>query len=215
MYLDVYGFSAKVEAGLTPVVQRDLVATHKKARQLVRARSPQTVYSFISDSTCLVYPVSDQTEMMSELDRCASDVSRIMDLFFERDLPVRGCVTFGEVVYGDNILVGKPVVRAVKMEEALPFPLVVVPLREVYSPETGRSELDDWGRHTLADDVVVRPEGRMSAYLIFPSLLDEFGRYVADNLKQRLTFGPPNAALGWALANEYLTKYRKVLNQRK
>jgi hypothetical protein len=210
----VYGFSAKVEAGMSRELQRQLVQTHKHARQLLKIKSPETIYSFISDSTCLVYPVQAAADKMSVLDRCAGNVSEIMDLFFARDLPVRGCASFGEVVYGDNILVGPPVVRAVELEKSLPFPLVVVPLREVYPRGERRNELEDWGRYTL-QQVAVRPDGRMYAYLIFPSKLDEFGRYVAENLERCLTSGPPAAAAGWRLTDRYLKTYRDDLKQRK
>jgi hypothetical protein len=214
VYLDVYGFSAKVEEGVAPIVQKDLVSVHKRARRFLREKYSETIYLSISDSTCVVYPVGDVNDKIESLNRCAGAVSGIMDFFFDRDLPIRGCACFGQVVFGDNILVGSPVLRAVELEKLLPFPLVAVPLREMYPRGTKkRSELEDWGRQTL-ERIVVRPDGQMYACLIFPSQLDAFGRYVDEKLEHYLTSGPTGAASGWALTQEYLKGFRERLSQR-
>jgi hypothetical protein len=214
VFLDVYGFSAMVEREMSAPIQKRLIDAHKKARRLIKNRSPETIYLFISDSTCLVYPVPHRTDALACLDQCAADVSEIMDLFFKSGLPVRGAAAFGEVAYGDNILVGRPVLRAVNLEKSLPFPLVAVPLHEIYPSGRKRSELEEWGRCTL-HQIAVRPEGKMHALLIFPSELDEFAQYVEGTLDDCLTTGPPAVASAWALTNEYVTTHIERLKRRR
>lgn len=212
--MDIYGFSAMVRSGLTPTLQTKLVGVHQKARRLLKANSPDTTYSFISDSTCLVYPVHSVHAKMDILDRCADDLARIMDVFFRADLPVRGCITYGEVVCSDNIIVGRPVLRAVEFEKSIAFPLTVVPLREVYAAGARRSALDDWGRFTV-EQIAVRPEGHAYAHIIFPSQLDEFGVYVERKVEMHLISGPAPVAMAWMLTRKYLEGYRKRLSERK
>jgi hypothetical protein len=202
-----------VRSGLTPPLQKKLTEVHKKARHLIKRDSPDTIYSFISDSTCLVYPVPGAHEKQDVLDRCGEDLSKLMDIFFKADLPVRGCVAYGEVVCSDNIIVGSPVLRAVEQEKLLPFPLVVVPLREMYHSGTRRSALEDWGRFTL-EQIAVRPEGLAYALIIFPSQLDEFKIYVDRKVETHLISGPAPVAMAWMLTQGYLESYRTRLSSR-
>ena len=214
VYLDVYGFSAMVKGGMSAELQERLIRTHKKARKLVKRNSPDATYIFISDSTCLVYPAPENSNRLANLDRCAEDVSEIMTLFLEEGLPLRGSAAFGEVAYGDRILVGRPVLRAVSLEKSIPFPLVVVPLSELYPSGKSPTELDNWGRFTL-QKIAVRPTGQLHALIIFPSNLDSFAEKVRRLLDRYLTFGPPEVAVAWALASEHLQAHFHSLDDRR
>ena len=73
-----------VEAEMSTAVQKKLIDSHKEARRIVKNNSPKTIYSFISDSTCLVYPVDHSADRLACLDQCAADVSEVMNVFFRR-----------------------------------------------------------------------------------------------------------------------------------
>ena len=210
VYLDVFGFSALVEEHRPEALAAKLVKAHDEARKYLKRRSRQGVkYFAISDSICVTYPVNEQ-DFLRTLEQCIEDISRIMSIFVRRDLPLRGGVSFGKYVERANIVVGIPVLNAVGLEKLLPFPLVIIPAKEIYQGKT-IDNLADW---TINPVSVKIKNGLIRGALIYPEELDIFLYYVDKKVTKHATDGPPEVAAMWETAFRYVKDYVHTLDRR-
>jgi hypothetical protein len=193
-YMDVYGFSSLIENADNEEIADILLSVHTKAAEKL---APLDHFQFFSDSIFLfaAHDTSVGSDSGDSL-RAVLDASRaIINESVRHDLFLRGSLAFGEVVIRTNIILGKPILRAYRREQSLPFPVVIVPEIEL---EAGAIPQE------LAVHAIETKDGIVSAAPILPHTQTGFFDKVHENARRLAKVGPDQVALGWARYSLFL-----------
>ena len=143
VYLDVYGFAAMVDTDANAaIVARSLSTCHKRSIEfLTSGELVPEIYMF-SDSVYLFYPVLERRHKYNPvLETCFLQVRKVLDIFTDDRLPLRGGIAYGNVWRSKIVLIGPPIARAHSNEARIRAPVVWLPGDECL-PHPSSSELD-------------------------------------------------------------------------
>jgi hypothetical protein len=185
--MDVYGFSSLIENADNEEISETLLAIHTKAAAKL---TPLDHYQFFSDSIFLFAEHDAATGHSSgECFETVLDATRtIINLSVRNNLFLRGCLAFGPVVIRPNIILGRPILRAYKREQSLPFPIVIVP--EIELKKGGIPQ-------ELPVHAIETKEGLVSAAPVLPHSSTGFFTKIGENVRDIACSGPDHVALGW------------------
>lgn len=196
-YLDIWGFSNEVER--TPA--QDL---HYRLSGLVKDCSKRLVSDptispkafFFSDSLFLAFDIPRCGGALQAFEACRDRTQEVIQTYLEHDFLPRGGIAYGQVTIAEGILVGLPVVRAAKCEQALTAPIVILPFHELercFANELPLSRSD-------CSIVPTRSGGLVRAYLVHAMHIEDQIQAVESRLEQYLVKGPELGATGLQLA---------------
>ena len=197
---DVYGFSARVRDDSLDAHRR-LLRLHHAVSQLLEANRrtfPDRVYHsyYFSDNLCVAGPLVDDTQRhFVDFLSLAEDIHRRS---VEVDLPLRGCITFGELTFGPNTIVGPALVEAARYEKTVTLPLVFLPLPTLAKLRQ-RGAIPDLNRLRLAEVCDLHAgRGLVSAHPLVCTHRDELQRYALDKFEEcRRVNGLEDASAAW------------------
>ncbi|MGD0165879.1 MAG: hypothetical protein ABSC51_01120 [Gaiellaceae bacterium] len=118
-----------------------------------------------------------------------------MNKFVELDFPLRGCITFGDVIRQDDLLVGAPVIRAVRGEAMIEAPFVVLPARETVGCLLKPNR--DYG-------ITVSGNGLMAGYIVTPAPIYPLHDLARRKLEKYALEGPHSIASVWRSALSFI-----------
>lgn len=206
VFLDIYGFKAIIENSDIEEILEKLSECNCKINTIVSAIEPiPTIYS-LSDSIFLFYPVEiPSLQRISILTKCIIDLQKIMLEFIAKDFPLRGGISFGEVSFGSNYLIGKPVINAVKYEQQIPAPFVWLPACELTKAEDGTTIPIIHG--FMPEKIDLKNNQALLGVLIYPQPHGDFLCMVEKKCTHYGLYGPPEVAFSWFKAYEYILKF--------
>jgi hypothetical protein len=189
VYLDVFGFKAMLDSSSADDLCARLGQGHELLKRQIDGREPRVHSRLISDSIFLIYEVDSPTNAATVLKHCLEDLPWLMSTFVNLKLPLRGGMARGEIHLEDDLLVGRPVARAVKYESMIAAPFVFLP----------RLELKDLGGHEPSGvaPIPVKGGGLVSGLLVRPHPSDGLVRLAREAAQHHLTYGPPDIARIW------------------
>ncbi|MFA5056225.1 MAG: hypothetical protein WC562_08700 [Dehalococcoidia bacterium] len=217
-FLDVFGFKGlEIEKGL-PQLNEILNHSHSEAQKhLTERETIPRVYLRLQDSLLLLYPCNPQDEdsRVDVMQQCIGEIREVMAIFSDCEVPLRGGIAYGKVIYNENSITGKPQERALLYESVAPAPLVLMGARECMpdpekqthdcvkeylSPAFPRfQEIKLKKKNTVRD-------GCMMGALFYPSPRDNFLRMVHDKYLYHGTWGPPEVAVAWSEAYHFIER---------
>jgi hypothetical protein len=198
-FLDVYGFSAMVrdspDGGATITDKLSSLVT-RISRDFVAPRV--SVHAF-SDAIYITHPVasSDVKEVEVTLHACVDNLSRIISLYADYGLPLRGDIGFGRVIRNAGMLVGEAVLKAYSYEQLIGVPVVILP-----TVELSRSGIDLYNSPfgQLRQDLDLGPTGILSAIVVPPAPANSFLNLAEQKYSELVLTGPYQVARAWRLA---------------
>jgi hypothetical protein len=209
IYADVFGFTSMIESkrSLTSVLNRLVECFKRIERELGSSSKVLRIFEF-SDSIFLFHSVEDSQNKYVVLQECIEVMTKVMGIFVDNKLPLRGGISFGTVSMTNNLLIGKPVVNAVTYEKLVPAPLLLLPGCECIS-KTGSLSL-----HPLAprgfSKIELKDGSIVEAKLFYPSPPDDFVQMVDQMCRQYSLVGPWKFAQAWIAAKSYIDKWCRV-----
>ncbi|MBU4231351.1 MAG: hypothetical protein KKF43_02355 [Proteobacteria bacterium] len=128
-YFDVYAFSNMVREDSLASLSIRLTKTAKAIKE--RADENGLKLFVFSDCGFLLceMPTSSSLERDNLIRRFIHQIEILCDDFLEQDMLVRGGVAYGQVFIDDSIIVGPPIIEAVRLEGAIPAPFILFPLK--------------------------------------------------------------------------------------
>jgi len=191
VFIDVYGFSNMVSSEDNYKVYQYLELTCRLVSDEISNFTHKPLIYTFSDCMFMVFLVDSEYDKFIVFDSCEKFTSAAMSLFVDNDLPVRGGVSYGEIIYSSNVLIGNPVVRAVKYESIILEPVVIVPSKEL------KTSGNVGGMIPTPTEIFLKDGGLLSGVTIMPCPIDKFRRMVADKLARHSVEGPPLVAKAW------------------
>lgn len=225
-YFDVYGFSALVEntsrqKPSTSAEENEFLEIEIRLQSCVEqirdaAKAMRLDFFGISDCIFLVCPVEISTfaSALQSLETAKAAIIASITIFHDCGLDVRGGISIGNVsMQPGSILIGKPVIRAVRLEQSFDAPLVYLPLKEL-------SALNEYARKAVQvvftdDPITVKDKkfGQQTAYVF--TILDKTAmlRNYKNKYESYLINGPSKVAASYEVAInilEYLISNTKI-----
>ena len=203
-FLDVYGFTALLEKNDFLTLHENLLKGHEFIKTRINDNPNARVFYF-SDSIFLIYKIDEPNEKGKILNILINDIRKIMGCFIELELPLRGALSYGEVVYSENVVVGKPIVTAYQTELKVPCPLFFIPSCEIEDTE---HKLRD-----LSQDNILKLKKEIPKYgrFVCPFPIEEYYDSVRKYFHNYAKNGPDEPAKAWGKALEYLDKKRDLI----
>jgi len=196
-YIDVYGFSAHVEKHGEAEIYRRLLQTMENVRSTVERYNLDSVH--LSDSLFIAAfeGGTHGREYLNAIRDCVADVQD--DLLNAKFIP-RGCLTHGTIEMSPKIIVGGALIRAVKLEQQLALPCVLLPLRELGDarPPSG-----------FIYDAPIKRGGLIKGAPILPRTLHLLKVAHQEQMDDCLVHGPADAALALKYLEELIRVYEK------
>lgn len=196
VYCDIFGFSAYVRDDVTKVTNA-LYKGHTTLYDRFVSRNPEVHIKLISDSIFLIFEVVTDKEKPSILQTCVEDVQWLMSKFVDLRLPLRGGISYGKIYFGDDLLLGDAVVRAVRHEAMIPAPFVLLPVNEMDG--LSRSEFPNG-----ITKVPVKGDGLIKCALIRPNPIDGLLELAKELSDKYCTSGPYPQGKVWSDALDYI-----------
>ncbi len=179
-----------------------LLRLHAAIEQLLEANEktfPGRHYYpyYFSDNLCIAGELSgedaercfvDFISLAEDIHRCSIDV----------ELPLRGCITFGELTLGPNTVVGPALVEAARYEKTVTLPLIFLPLPTLAKLSKG-GVVKEVSRLQLSSACDL-PSGRgiVSAHPLVCTNRDALRQYSHRQFEQcRRATGLEDAAAAW------------------
>lgn len=192
LYIDLYGFSAQVSReGEVECFDRlnDVVLD-------IRQATLRTGFTplILSDSIFVVAqtPTREDRDVFRDFYNLTRD---IQDELIDRNFLPRGGVAFGQIRISDRILVGRPVIAAVRVEQHISLPCVFLPAREKAPIRLPR-------RQQFA--MPTKTKGLVRGAVILPRTIEPLRKLVADRLDEALLDGPDTVASDLANLQEHI-----------
>jgi hypothetical protein len=204
VFFDVVGFSHHLSKRNAEAVFADLVAIWDAIRHEFSAMPRASVYLF-SDCGFLLYPLSP-AERRDLFLRALADVRFVLDRYLDCGFLLRGALAIGSVSHGNNLLVGQPVVAAVRCEEEYnPGPFILVPSSEREKAIPGETFIQE------VKEAAIRlkgDEGTMLASIVYPSDWLRYVDLIVENAHRFLRYGPYDLASYYAGALSFLRSHQ-------
>jgi hypothetical protein len=196
-YMDIYGFAAHVEKHGEPRIYSRLLQTMESVRDTVESHNLHSVH--LSDS---LFVVSFEGGMhgakyLTALRDCIADVQD--DLLNAKFIP-RGCLAHGTIEMSPKVIVGAALIRAVRLEQQIAMPCVLLPLKEL----SGAQPPSDF-----VYDVPTKRGGLIRGAPILPRTLQPLKVAHQEQMDDCLIHGPPDAALALKHLEDLIYGYEK------
>lgn len=202
-YLDIWGFSHEVErTPPTEIYDRLSNMVTKYSNRLAADPSILPETFFFSDSLFLVFDVSRCGGRLQAFEACRDRTQEMIQTYLDAKFLTRGAIAYGEVAVGKGILLGPPVVRAAKWEQALTAPIVILPMAEI---ERCFKEAPPLAASNLSI-VSTSNGGLVRAYLVHATHISDQIQAVKIRMEECLDKGPELGAARLQLALELLRK---------
>ena len=163
--------------------------------------------TFFSDSVFLFYQVTDNKNHLVVLQKCIDDLITLMGIFVKEELPLRGGMAYGDVIAGQNILIGKPVIRAVQNEGLIDAPLILLPASELLD-----NSLLMYGHRPKLEDIDLKNNESMRGKLISSFPKDDYIELILKKYEHYVVNGPYQIAPKWDKANKFITKHKERIH---
>jgi len=214
-YLDVYGFTNLIRTKPIPDLMDMIKQCWESIRRTIFVTEKKPYTYVFSDSIFLIFPRDDCTqgeetiEKRNSLQWCTEDVARIMEIFYEAGLPLRGGIAWDEVTHDreHGIVISNAVVRAHSYEAMVPAPLVLLPGCETIQ---NGYHIQEFGYPVRW--IRLKKDSGMLGSLIFPRDEARFRQYVWDERKKAGLNGPYTVAAAWNTALELIDAYLQERN---
>ncbi len=124
VYIDIYGFSALVRSRGAAKIYKDLADCVHEIEKITKKNN--FVVQVLSDSifiTCFESEKYD-SDTFSTYFQC---IREAQDILIDKDFIPRGAFAHGEIFKSLSVIVGEPVIRAVRAEEQIELPCVYIP----------------------------------------------------------------------------------------
>jgi hypothetical protein len=196
-YLDIYGFSSHVEKRGEEYVYGSLLRTMENIRSIVEQHGLQSLH--LSDSLIVVAfdgGAHGQNSLIA-IRECIADVQD--ELLNDKFIP-RGCLAYGSIEMSPRIIVGSALIRAVKLEQQLSTPCVLVPRRELGA---GAAPSD------FSYNVELKDGGLIQGWPIPPRTIQLLKDAHQEQMEDCLVNGPPPAASALKNLEELILAYEK------
>ena len=199
-FLDIYGFTNSVLQSEKKRTLPDTFDTLRGAHaEFAKKRGSLPKTFFLSDNVFFVRHVNGDN--FAQFQALLADIRVFIDAFIKRKLPIRGGVSFGNVMIGPNLLVGSCVSRAVDYEKTIHAPLVIVPEIELaHAKVLGFAA----PRTELVVQLPDRSFGLLNGLVVRPGNYARYKQYALEEYRNLRTVGPPRAALAWKQALDIL-----------
>jgi hypothetical protein len=195
-YLDIWGFSHEVERTPAEDLHQRLSSLVKECSDRLASDpsiSPRTF--FFSDSLFLAFDIPRCGGSLDAFEACRDRTQEAIQIYLAHDFLARGGIAYGEVAIAEGILVGLPVVRAAKCEQALTAPIVILPTHEMERCFRDESPIPK----SNCPIVPTRNGGLVRAYLVHAMHIEDQILAVETRLEQYLVKGPELGATGLQL----------------
>lgn len=131
--------------------------------------------------------------------------------YIKNDFPLRGAISYGNVVCSDHVLIGDAVVKSVELEGLVNGPVVILPFSEMEKIGIDTNELNPINNIKKLKNMTI-----MSALYVYPNPIDEFRGIACRKMVKHLIDGPHGPAKDWndiynSLDPENLSKEEKDL----
>lgn len=201
VFLDVFGFEAMftTQENYNDLHIR-LKTCHEKVAQKIVMLEEKTFKIIFSDSLFLFYIVTNEENKHQVLKQCISDIRSILSIFAEQDLCLKGGMAYGQVIYGNNILLGAPVLRAYGYEREMIIPLVLLPLKEVLEYEKN----EKYAYLPQMNDCRLKNGGIIYGSCILPRKLKAFTQLAKTKYEEYRITGPYDVAHRWKQALDFV-----------
>lgn len=216
IYIDIYGFSSLLEQSSTALNNKDL-PINKKAIVIKLTHIWQDVSGIINSDYTNAYFFSDSLFLMYNMMQyngthfirdVISDVSKIMDIYLDNALLVRGACAQGKVYFTGSLLIGDPVLDAVALEETVnPAPFTIIPLSAI------NNLIDSQGPFTQVKSYVIPTKsgtGIVDCIIILPNNIRKYRELVKYYSRHFMSMNIFDKAKFWHDTDVLLTKLINV-----
>lgn len=182
-YVDIYAFSYHVaKLGEGEVYER-LYEAMKNIRAICESHGIESVH--LSDSLFVIaFDGVHGTETLNILVNC---LAHSQDELLNCKFIPRGSLAHGNIELSPKVIVGSPLVRAVRLEQELATPCVFLPLREM-------SRAKAVAPSSFVHDISVKGGGLIRGVPILPQTLGPLNTARSAQLDEAVTNGPAHAA---------------------
>lgn len=212
VYFDILGFSEIVSRRNSQELYDALIEVWRDLSASGAVPAPARHYLF-SDCGFLLYPldsayrptVADSTSQ-SVFNSALVGAQIALDTYLTHGFFLRGALSVGEVSYGDHLLVGIPVVNAVRYEaQTVPGPFILVPAREREQVMQSEHFIASLPEHRTP---VKGHGGEMLASIVCPTDHAHYVEAISHHSQQHAHRGPADLASFYRNALEMLAIHR-------
>jgi hypothetical protein len=193
VYLDILGFSSLMHINGPADTIAKLLDVWKQMKD------------FYSDSVFISYILKKKKE--DTLNNCFEDLEVIYDIYFKMDFFLRGGISCGIINYTNNLIVGEPVVSAVKYESELnPGPIIIFPTieyKKIYDHATF-SPIKKSIQIETKD-----PQGMMDCFAIIPRDVNNYIYKIKSLQTHYAQDGHYQLALYWLKQLNFINQYNE------
>lgn len=196
-YIDVFGFAAHVERHGEAEVYRRLLEVMESIRDTVERHELHSVH--LSDSIIIVaFEGGVQgTAHLNAIRDCVADVQD--DLLSLNFIP-RGSLACGTIEMSPKVIVGSALIRAVRLEQQLAAPCILLPLKELRQARAPSN---------FIHDVPTKHGGLIRGAPLLPRTLGLLKAAQAKQLDHCLIHGPAEAAQALKHLEELVHAYER------
>lgn len=208
-YLDVYGFSSIVMSDPNPShVLEKLFYAHNQLKSTLDEHYRDILFFYFSDSIGLVLP-SEKKLDVKKFKYFIDCVTHTLQTFLENDFQLRGAITYGNLSFCNNLLIGEPVIKAATLEKSIRSPVVVikaVDIKEIMNLKPISVNLPFFDLETR--------EGGLSKYaIIIPYKIVEYLRIAQNKYDIHVLNGPPIVARAWRETKDLLAEISEEITR--
>jgi len=167
LFADVYGFSDLVKTDIENTsaqlakLQNEISSMLRRKERICADEGIEISYFVLSDNIFLIFGSQSYEENNPNNENILSafinTCGEIYNLSIKHELPFRGAVTAGKVIADSPLLLGKPVIEAVRFEEKVSMPLIFIPV----------STLDALGASNFCSELVLNRKRELSVDVPF------------------------------------------------
>jgi hypothetical protein len=205
LYFDIFGISE---------IRKDKKLVYKLLRMwkwintniIINSPNINKKCYFFSDGGFIVYSIkkSDDNEIKRDIvATCFSDGINLMDMFLNNDFFLRGAISCGTIYFSEKVIVGDPIVRAVRLEsEKCPGPFIIIPIRDMqlFLPENILFTI-------IPDSVILSTKDnkeKIEVFILRPGNFYKYFDKIKDRAEYFTRYGPYNYGKFWHDAYLYL-----------
>lgn len=202
-FSDVYGFSALVKEDIERV-GNNIQKLHTELQRISHNFHEEGLihkYFVLSDNILASTELPRDDSVVQNIELFVQFCSDVYEASLRCDLPLRGCLTVGEAIITDNVILGRPVIEAVEFESHINLPLLFIPKKVVSSLKALFIEHENTFNqifHTSYD--LAYRDGIVGCYILQPDNKQELIE-LADKLyaQYSASLNTPKPALAWKI----------------
>lgn len=127
-YLDCYAFSSLADKRQLPNIVADFTFIKNNVSSILN--KPNVTFHFFSDFCFIMQDLSinkSKSDFRHSFNIFIDLIVACYDIYIQRGLLIKGGIALGEVITVDNILIGKPITAAVRLEQNGIAPIILFP----------------------------------------------------------------------------------------